>query len=50
MMLGQQFAAATRLSCSTHPISEKDTYISYLPAAHSFEQGLMACSMIYGCR
>jgi long-chain acyl-CoA synthetase len=27
-----------------------DTYISYLPAAHSFEQCLFATSMIYGVR
>lgn len=32
------------------PISEKDTYISYLPASHVFEQGLISTSIIYGMK
>lgn len=32
------------------PITEKDSYISYLPAAHSFEQGLFAMTLVYGMR
>jgi len=31
-------------------IREDDTYISYLPAAHSFEQALFSMSLIYGTR
>lgn len=31
------------------PITDADTYISYLPAAHSFEQALMAMQLISGC-
>lgn len=37
MMLGQQFACTARLVKTMIPVSEKDTYISYLPGAHSFE-------------
>jgi long-chain acyl-CoA synthetase len=32
------------------PLNEADTYISYLPAAHSFEQLLFGDVMIYGIR
>lgn len=31
-------------------LGESDTYISYLPAAHSFEAALFAMSLIYGVR
>jgi len=31
-------------------LCETDTYISYLPAAHSFEQALFGCSVIYGMK
>lgn len=31
-------------------LGENDTYISYLPAAHSFEAALFAMSLIYGVR
>ena len=37
MMLGQQYACAARLNMSIGVVTEKDTYISYLPGAHSFE-------------
>merc|ERR1719453_1970190 len=30
------------------PITEQDSYISYLPAAHSFEQAIMAMQFITG--
>ena len=36
------------MKLGTEIFCEKDCYISYLPAAHSFEQGLFGCSMIYG--
>lgn len=32
------------------PLTEADTYISYLPAAHSFEQALFGSVLIYGLR
>ena len=32
------------------PLGRHDTYISYLPAAHSFEQGLQAMSIVYGAK
>lgn len=32
------------------PLDEKDTYISYLPAAHSFEQALFGMVLTYGMR
>jgi len=30
------------------PITDADSYISYLPAAHSFEQAIMAMQFISG--
>lgn len=37
MILGAGFAVNSRLS---KPFDYEDTYISYLPAAHSFEQAV----------
>jgi len=31
-------------------VGRKDSYISYLPAAHSFEQGLVGCACQYGMK
>jgi long-subunit acyl-CoA synthetase (AMP-forming) len=31
-------------------LGEQDTYISYLPAAHSFEAAFFAMSIIYGVK
>ena len=31
-------------------VGRNDCYISYLPAAHSFEQGLIGCAAQYGMR
>jgi long-chain acyl-CoA synthetase len=33
-----------------HSLVEGDIYISYLPAAHTFEQGLFATTLIYGVK
>ena len=43
-------AAAMQIRNSKDPLNAADTYISYLPAAHSFEQCLFATSIIYGVR
>jgi long-chain acyl-CoA synthetase len=42
--------AAGQLRNGTEPFSEKDTYISYLPAAHSFEQCIFGMALAYGVR
>jgi len=48
MVLSCSYGVNSRLGVGK--ISDYDTYISYLPAAHSFEQALfgMACST--GCK
>jgi long-chain acyl-CoA synthetase len=43
-------AASVQLWLGADILGEKDTYISYLPAAHSFEAVLFAMSVIYGVR
>lgn len=50
MMLGQQYACQVRLDQTIKQMNENDSYISYLPGAHSFEQGLIACCMIFGMK
>ena len=39
-----------RLGLYDKPFNESDTYISYLPCAHSFEQALFAISLCYGMK
>ena len=48
MILGLGFAVNTRLG--DEPLGEKDSYISYLPGAHSFEQGLFGICVTYGVK
>lgn len=43
-------AAAVNMRFGTQRLNEEDTYISYLPAAHSFEQALFGCAVIYGMK
>lgn len=43
-------AEAVQLRMGASRLGETDTYISYLPAPHSFEATLGACSIIYGMR
>ena len=51
MILGAAYAAQTRLATGLDNVLNKDdTYISYLPAAHSFEQVLVGLSLLYGVR
>lgn len=45
-----QCAAATNAKLVADPITENDIYISYLPAAHSFEQALQGIALFTGCR
>ena len=48
MMLGCEYAVHTRLSAA--PFTEDDCYISYLPAAHAFEQCLFVFSLVTGMK
>lgn len=51
MILSAQWAINARLeNLGDKPMCETDTYISYLPGAHSFEQNLIAGSLIYGVK
>lgn len=45
-----QTACAVNMKLGSKMLGEGDTYISYLPAAHSFEQGLFGCTMVYGLK
>ena len=45
-----QCAVSTRMRLGTVPLNETDVYISYLPAAHSFEQALFGTVCVYGMR
>ena len=38
------------LSSNTRPLDHEDTYISYLPAAHIFEQAIFGFTLIWGMR
>jgi long-chain acyl-CoA synthetase len=51
MIIGAAFAVCQRVGVHGHPkVSEKDCYISYLPAAHSFEQAVFGMSVITGMK
>jgi len=43
-------AASVNLRMGDNALNESDTYISYLPLAHSFEQALFTMACIYGVR
>jgi long-chain acyl-CoA synthetase len=45
-----QTSCSINLKQGNNPLNESDSYISYLPAAHSFEQALFGTSMIYGMK
>jgi long-chain acyl-CoA synthetase len=45
-----QTAYSVNMKLGAVPLGEGDTYISYLPAAHSFEQAVFACTLIYGMK
>jgi long-chain acyl-CoA synthetase len=48
MMLGCIWAMNLRFR--DKPMNEHDCYISYMPAAHVFEQGLFSSSITYGMK
>lgn len=50
MILGASYAAQSRLATVGSELGESDTYISYLPAAHSFEQVLFGTALTYGIK
>ena len=43
-------AGAVNFRMQDKPFNEDDTYVSYLPAAHSFEQAIFGISVIYGMK
>jgi len=45
-----QCAHSTNLKLGAGILTHEDVYISYLPAAHSFEQALQAISIMSGLR
>ena len=48
--MGIMAAGSVNVRCGNLKITEADTYISYLPAAHSFEQVIFSMSCISGLR
>ena len=46
---GNFIGTATAAVNTGFDINHNDSYISYLPLAHSFEKVLFACSMVVGC-
>lgn len=50
MVISCGAAVQVRLGLHETPLSHKDTYVSYLPAAHSFEQAVSSITFIYGMR
>jgi long-chain acyl-CoA synthetase len=49
MIIGTSFALQNRFG-EDNGASEKDTYISYLPSAHVFEQAAFMMSVVYGMK
>lgn len=45
-----QTCSSVSYTLGNQPFNEADTYISYLPAAHSFEQALFATTLIHGMK
>jgi long-chain acyl-CoA synthetase len=50
MVIGSSFGVQTRLASTEAPLGPEDCYVSYLPAAHSFEQIVFGISIIYGMK
>lgn len=48
MIIGAGHAVNARMG--DKPMNEDDTYVSYLPAAHSFEQAVFGMAVIYGMK
>lgn len=47
MIVGMAYAVNANLKQS---MTEEDSYLSYLPASHSFEQGMFTSALIYGMK
>jgi len=45
MVLGCAFAVNTRFANGGYGLTGADTYVSYLPAAHSFEQAVFGTAL-----
>lgn len=50
MIITAAYAVNYRVGKNGDPFGPTDTYISYLPAAHSFEQCTAGLGIIYGMR
>jgi len=50
MLISTVNACNIRFGTGPPALSEKDTYISYLPGAHSYEQSVFATALIFGMR
>ena len=51
MIIGTAYAVQNRMGmCAEGPFGEEDSYMSYLPAAHSFEQAIQGLCWIYGMK
>ena len=50
MLIQCSAAVNSRLATTNAELCEKDTYISYLPAAHSFEQALFGMVLSFGMK
>ena len=47
MIIGMAYAVNARFKVG---MNENDCYLSYLPASHSFEQGMFCCALLYGMK
>ena len=50
MAISQAFAFHTRVNRTRDKLSNKDSYLSYMPASSSFEQTLLFISVLYGVK
>lgn len=50
MIITMATSLTVRIGRGSKAMDEDDTYISYLPASHSFEQGIFGITLIYGMR
>jgi long-chain acyl-CoA synthetase len=48
MIITMATSLCHRITKNSKALDESDVYISYLPASHSFEQGIFGMSLIYG--
>jgi long-chain acyl-CoA synthetase len=48
--MGIMTGVAVNVRCGKYSMTEEDSYISYLPAAHSFEQAIFSMSCVVGLK